>query len=266
MTRIGVSLLVIALGSACGLSYGVHRLRANNVGLIGVNVFVERLIVQPNAEKDGSLTLGELVPFFFGEPSMEGYKKPGRHSGMNIEGSRAPVSYCGSELVRLDARNEFYPCIDNHSICGHSSAIGDFHLDEYPFPPATLFKCIVRESGNAKSRPQGFFMERELQTGVFRRLSGFPGLPAYSDTSTQQYPRAYALRPRYEYVPPWHILLSVLALVGLVCVARQKRDLDWVDGLLALTLVIAAGVFLFVGHEYYYDDGHEPYQQNSVSL
>ena len=107
-------------------------------------------------------------------------------------------------------------------------------------------------------------------------ISGTPrlvGLPENRTKSKEQTPSSHAFGPCYEYVPPWHVVLSILAFIGagFIIFAIPRKDLG--DVLLAGALIFDGGLFLLVGHarycSYYDQDGKQyfentPFRHNSI--
>jgi IS1 family transposase len=84
----------------------------------------------------------------------------------------------------------------------------------------------------------------------FGSSSSFNGLPDNGSEGAQDGPYRESIRPCYEYVPPRHVFLSILALViaGFIFCIPHK---DWSTALIAYALIFDAGLLLLVGHKYY---------------
>ena len=213
-------------------------------------------ILHSYAEDNCAVSFGHQMSFLFSESSMKRDEESGRFPRVHIHETCASVLGVRGEPIGGIARNKFNPRISNDTISWHSSRVGNLHFCKYPFAEASLVEEVVRELRNAKSGAESFLLKGKLLPRICSRLSGFITLPSNYEAGSEQCPSADPFRPRYEYVPPWHILLGVLAFLGagIILFSGPKRDFG--DLFLAYSLVFCGGTMVLVGHRYYYaDDG-----------
>ncbi len=88
------------------------------------------------------------------------------------------------------------------------------------------------------------------------RFSGFRSLPYNRGECGQKSPSRNSIGPCYEYVPPWHVLLGVLAFVCAVGIIVVPRRRDSGDVALTIALIFVTGLMFLVGHKCYCPDSH----------
>lgn len=76
-------------------------------------------------------------------------------------------------------------------------------------------------------------------------------LPANDDASRDDRPDSDPIRPCHEYVPPWHVFLSVCAFIAAGFIIFVIRCKHWSTALIAFALIFDAGLLLLMGHAYY---------------
>ena len=126
---------------------------------------------------------------------------------------------------------------------------------------------IGTQDGYNDPRPFFLFDQLNLFKSSTSRFARFPGLPADYHKRDDDGPSGYACGPCYEYVPPWHVLLSILAFIsaGAILILVPRKDFS--HFFLAFCLIVSAGIFILLGHQYYCPANHQcPYQQPSKYL
>ncbi len=100
-----------------------------------------------------------------------------------------------------------------------------------------------------------------FESGI-RGAARLVALPRDHKSSSYNGPNRNPFGPRYEYVPPWQVILAAIAFVlaGILLFGIKRKTAS--TTFLAVSLIFFGGCMLLSGHEYYYpyDKSSAPYQ------